>query len=111
MTGLHIYRYLRRILDLYVPFCYFADYQHTQHTLVVQLQLRQAQTLLTSYPGITNLNFESTVENELTVTSSDQLCNLYVIRRQQKVLLFYDATGKGVLRPAKARSGSLRLAQ
>ena len=42
---------MKSILDLYVPFCYFADYQHTQHTLVVQLQPRQAQTLLTSYPG------------------------------------------------------------
>ena len=42
---------MKRILDLYVPFCYFADYQHTQHTPVVQLQLSQAQTLLTNYPG------------------------------------------------------------
>ena len=30
--------------------------------------------------GATNLNFESAVEVELSVTSSDQLCNLYVIR-------------------------------
>ena len=28
---------------------------------------------------VADLNFESAVENELTVTSSDQLCNLYVI--------------------------------
>ena len=42
---------MKRILDLYIPFCYFAAYQHTQHTLVVQRQLSQALTLLTSYPG------------------------------------------------------------
>ena len=44
---------------------------------------------------VTDLNFESTVENELTVTSSDQLCNLFVIYAGKKFYKKLRSCGSG----------------